>query len=485
MPEKVITSPLTINQSHLSFILPLGYDTKRKSVFAKSLERNGFSFFDLENNSVDDNIYGNDIFVDHQELEQYFLPYVEHNLFPDTLEEKGFHRFTKTIMKSFNLNIRKNTNPFTVRSMDIILSPFGIVLLTIRVDLNQKELDLSDVLDFMHHFRTIESKLKEERGAEVLYPSTGRSMSVHDLLFEELCPFLEKFILHDEKLSGYFGSLPYYKDERMFTSAYLFCEEGSNITNEQLYRMGSVDGKLPNESTFISANNPDYLKRTLKQTLHDRWAPNEYTVVTDHAFITVTNNPPIEMKRQLSQYMGTHYYNLLLHYFYKIILLRVSFEYSKINWDKDEEYVKLLIKLITLFSSLYYYQEVSTRSEGNELSQMFRRSFNIDMLFKEVNNTLNELYKSQENNASDRMNMLLFILTVFTVVSGIYGMNLVIKDWESPTGWKAFSSYTIFEWVSLITAVSGIVLSGLLIFSTVRKLVVNKIRKYRSDNHFE
>jgi Mg2+ and Co2+ transporter CorA len=107
------------------------------------------------------------------------------------------------------------------------------------------------------------------------------------------------------------------------------------------------------------------------------------------------------------------------------------------------------------------------------------------MLFKEVNNTLNELYKSQENNASDRMNMLLFILTVFTVISGIYGMNLVIKDWESPTGWKAFSSYTIFEWVSLITAVSGIVLSGFLIFSTVRKLVMNKIRKRKSDNHFE
>ena len=191
------------------------------------------------------------------------------------------------------------------------------------------------------------------------------------------------------------------------------------------------------------------------------------------------------MEREISQYMGTHYYNLLLHYFYKIILLRVSFEYSKINWKKDEEYVKSLIKLITLFSSLYYYQEVSTRSEGNELSQLIRRSFNIDTLFKEVNKTLNELYKSQENNASDRMNMLLFILTVFTVVSGIYGMNLVIKDWESPTGWKAFSSYTIFEWVSLITAVSGIALSGVLIFTTVRKLIISKIRMKKSDNHFE
>jgi hypothetical protein len=485
MTEKIITSPLSINQSHLSFILPLGYDTKRKFEFACSLEENGFTFFQLKKDSMDDNIYGEDIFVDHQELEQYFLPYMEHNLFPVNLEDKGFHRFTTSVMKSFTFNIRNKLTEFTIRSLDVIISPFGIVLLTIRVDLDEEELDLSDVLDFMHHFRTIESKMKEERGAEIISTSTGRPMSVQDLLFEELCPFLKNFILQDEKLSGYFGSLPYFKDERMYASAYLFCEEESDITNEQLYRMGSVDGKLPNESTFISANNPDYIKRTLKHTLHDRWAPNEYTVVTDHAFITVTNNPPENMERELSQYMGTHYYNLILHYFYKIILLRVSFEYSKINWDKDEEYVKLLIKLITLFSSLYYYQEVSTRSEGSELSQLIRRSFNIEMLFKEVNNTLNELYKSQENNAADRMNMLLFILTVFTVISGIYGMNLVIKDWESPTGWKAFSSYTIFEWVSLITAVSGIVLSGLLIFSTVRKLVVNKIRKYRSDNHFE
>ena len=485
MTDKIITSPLTINESHLSFILPLGYNSKRKSEFAKVLKRNGFSFFQLKHNSMDANIYGNGISVDHEELDQYFLPYVEHNLFPITIEDKGFHRFTTSIMKAYKFNIRKNIFLFTIQSADIILSPFGIVLLTIRVNLNQKEFDLSDVLDFMHHFRAIESKLKEESGAEIVCPATDHHMSVHDLLFEELFPFLEEFILHDEKLSGYFGALPYFKDERMYATAFLFSKNESTITDEQLYRMGSVDGKFPDESIFISASNPDYIKRSLKQTLHDRWAPNSYTIVTDHAFVTVSNELPENMEREISQYMGTHYYNLLLHYFYKIILLRVSFEYSKISWEKDEEYVKSLIKLITLFSSLYYYQEVSTRSEGNELSQLIRRSFNIDTLFKEVHKTLNELYKSQENNASDRMNMLLFILTVFTVVSGIYGMNLVIKDWESPTGWKAFSSYTIFEWISLITAVSGIVLSVFLIFTTVRKLVISKIRKKKSDNHFE
>ncbi len=282
MTDKIITTPLTINKSHLSFILPLGYNSKRKAEFAKSLKRKGFSLFQLEDSSMDDNIYGNGISVDHKELDQYFLPYIEHNLFPVTIEDKGFHRFTQSIMKKYNFNIRSNSFPFTIQSADIILSPFGIVLVTIRVNVDQKKLDLSDVLDFMHHFRAIESKLKEESGAEVVSPATGHHMSVHDLLFEELFPFLEEFILHDEKLNGYFGSLPYFKDERMYATAFLFSEEESVITDEQLYRMGSVDGKLTDETTFISANSPDYIKRILKETLHDRWAPDTYTIVTDH-----------------------------------------------------------------------------------------------------------------------------------------------------------------------------------------------------------
>ena len=164
------------------------------------------------------------------------------------------------------------------------------------------------------------------------------------------------------------------------------------------------------------------------------------------------------------------------------MLLRVSFEYSRIEWKKDEEYVKSLIQFITLFSSGYYSQEVSTRSEGKELSHMFRKSFNIDCLFKEVNKTLHELYKSQENNASDKMNMLLFILTIFTVISGIYGMNLVIKDWESPSGWRQISTYTFFEWISLVTALSGIGLSAYLVITTFGKLMISKLRRKKSNS---
>ena len=186
------------------------------------------------------------------------------------------------------------------------------------------------------------------------------------------------------------------------------------------------------------------------------------------------------MSRELSQYMGTHYYNFILHYFYKIMLLRISYEYSEINWEKDDEYVKSLIKFITLFSSWYFFKEVSTRSEGNEMAKMFSQSFNIDPLFEEVNNTLQELYKSQENDATNRMNMLLFFLTVFTVVSGIYGMNLVIEDWGGPLSWSDISNYTFLEWVSLITAVIGIGLSIYLTITTFWKIILSKLRKRKS-----
>jgi Mg2+ and Co2+ transporter CorA len=165
------------------------------------------------------------------------------------------------------------------------------------------------------------------------------------------------------------------------------------------------------------------------------------------------------------------------------MLIRVAYEYSELVWNKDDEYVKSLTKLITLFSSWYYFNEISTRSEGKELAKMFRQSYNIENLFKEVNTTLHELYRNQESVAADRMNLLLFTLTIFTVVSGIYGMNLVIPDWEQPFRWTTVMTYTFFEWISLLTALSGIGLSVFLVITTMGNLFWKKLRMKKSNSH--
>jgi len=479
MQLSIPITKLDIHHSHMSFTLPLRYDSLRKDDLALTLKTNDYSFFQIDKSISEGSVNEDEISVNSKELKQYFLPYLEDKLFPTSLDANGFHRFTKSIMKCCEYKLRNTKMSFVIQSVNIILGPYDIAFLTVKVQFENHGTELADVLDFMHHFRTVEPQLEEEQGMVITCPENGSHLSIRHLLFDYLCPFLEKFILHDDKSNGY---LPYIEDERMYVTAFLFSQQDSHITDDQLYRMGALDGRLPNGQLFISATNPDYIQRSLNQSLHDRWAPNTYTVTTEHAFVTITNCIPEDMTRELSQYMGTHYYNFLLHYFYKIMLLRMSFEYSQIEWEKDEEYVKSLIKFITLFSAGYYSQEVSTRSEGKELSNMFRQAFNIDCLYKEVNSTLHELYKSQENHTSDKMNMLLFILTIFTVISGIYGMNLVIEDWKSPSGWKQFSSYTFFEWISLITALTGIGLSAYLVVTTFGKMMRSKLRRKNSNS---
>ena len=484
MPILKTVEELNLVRSHMTFLLPFGFDQTKETKIIKSLESNGYTYFKIdEAGKSEDDTFGYGITILGKELEQYFYPYIEHKLFPESKENKGFHRYTAIIQKSHAMLLRGEQQDFFIRSIDIILAPFGIAFLALRVDMAVESAELSDVLDFIQHFRALDDNLKESEGAKIVIPETGETLPIHDYLFEHLCPFLKKNVLNDNKLKGHFGSLPYFEDERMFVSSFLITETEATISNEHLFRIGHVNGKTPNGTPFISSTNPDYIRRSLSNSLYDRWAPHLYMIVTEHGYSVISNQPANELTEELSEYMGTHYYNLLLHYFYKMMLLRVAFEYSEIDWKKDEYYVKSLIQLINVFSSSYYFKEISTRTQGKELSEMFRDVFLIDSLFNEVNNTLQELYKSQENSQADRMNILLFILTIFTVISGIYGMNLVISDWDSPSGWKKYSSYTIFEWISLVTAVSGIGLSGYLIISTIGRMLNGRRRKNKLDIH--
>ena len=138
------------------------------------------------------------------------------------------------------------------------------------------------------------------------------------------------------------------------------------------------------------------------------------------------------------------------------MLHRLSFEHSEITWVKDKEYVKELMERISKFYSRYFFGEISSRSDGKEITKFLRKSFQLESLFNEVSNTLNDLYRAQANQIDARQNALLFMLTIYTVISGIYGMNLVIEDWKDLTDWSQVPGYSFFEWVALLTALSGI-----------------------------
>ncbi|SIT68271.1 magnesium transporter CorA family protein [Edaphobacillus lindanitolerans] len=471
----------TVVEAHLAFVLPFAYQKKNLSRVTASLERDGYRFFSLDDRDSMSGIYPEGVKVMREELDQYFLPYVEQKLFPESAHDYGFKRFSKPVGEEFVLEVKDRSYPFRIISVDIVLAPFGIAFMTTRVELLTGPLPLSSVLDFNQHFRAAENKLKEEKGTAIRCPDGKGYENIHDFLLGRQAVAIKPYVIHDERLTGYFGSLPYFEDERMYVHAFYFTEPDADVADEQLFRVGRVDGLDSKGKRFISTTNGRYVEEYLDKYLHDRWAPGYYLLTTDYSFAAVSTKPREEMERPLAHFMSTHYYNFLIHYFYRIMLLRVSFEYSRLKWDKDEEYLKRLIQLITIFSSWYYFEHISARQEGRELGKKFREAFNIEVLYREVKDTLDELYRVQENSATSRMNLLLFFLTVFTVISGIYGMNLVIDDWKDDISWKEIESYGFFEWISLLTAVIGISMSIYLFITTLGRTLWRKLRMRWDD----
>ncbi|MEI4770653.1 hypothetical protein WAX74_13540 [Psychrobacillus sp. FJAT-51614] len=483
MVEEIKIQNLTITKAYMTYLFPFSFLEKERVKFIENIENHQFNFFKLDNNKLQDLYYGKGIKVSHKELDQYFLPYIEDKLFPFSTNERGFLRYSKEIRDSYVYEVNGNKLDFIINSIDIILCPYGIGLITIRTEMDKQQVSLTNVLDFMSHFRVLEAKIEEEKGGKIIHEN-GTYNSTSELILDYLCHNLKPFIIRNKKLEGYYGSLPYFEDERMFASAFFIADENQTITNDQLFRMGQLDGRDSTGQDFISANNLKYIERYIEKRLYDRWAPSTYIITSEHTQTTISMKRNHELENEISHFMGIHYYNLWLHYYYKIMLLKLSFEHSEVSWSKDKEYVEELIEQISKFDSRYYFKHVSVRMEGKELTNILKETFSINTLFEEVKNTVDDLNQAQEKQRDKRQNMLLFMLTVFTVISGIYGMNLIIEDWKGKTDWSKVSGYSFFEWISLLTALIGISLSILLLAWEGIKGIRNIYRK-RKRNSFK
>ncbi|MFJ7827382.1 hypothetical protein [Psychrobacillus sp. NPDC096623] len=478
--DSIEIRPLDVTNAYMTYLFPFSFREKERKKLMEQLKKHHFTFFTLDKEELQDKYYGDDIKIVHEELDQFFLPFIEDKLFPTSTNNRGFLRYSKEVEESFTLEVNENNFDFIINSVDITLCPFGIGIITLRTTMDEEQETLTNIVDHIAHFRVLEPKLPFDKGSKI-HRKNKVYGTTNELVFDYICQPIKPFIIHDEKLAGYYGSLPYFEDERMHSSVFLIAKDQSEITEDQLFRLAHLDGKDINGNEFISSSNADYVKRYVADHVHNRWAPSTYTIASEHTQVTLSNKKKKQLEQEISQFMSVHYYNLMLHYYYKIMLLKVAFEHSEVSWAKDKRYVEELIELISKFYSRYYFEEVSTRSEGKELTRQLRKVFRLEGLFDEVKQTVDDLYRAQDNQSDKRNNSLLFMLTIFTVVSGIYGMNLVIEDWKGKTDWGKVPGYSFFEWISLITALTGIGLSIALIGYTGGKGIYDKYRKWKRD----
>jgi hypothetical protein len=301
---------------------------------------------------------------------------------------------------------------------------------------------------------------------------------VEDFVFKHLADGLEPFLDQSELNGAYFETLPFFVDERMLVQAfYGFDPDGDmdDIPMDLRYRASQLDGLDRQGQPYISATDSSYIEQYCQKHSYNRWGPKTYYMTNEQTFCCLSRANREIAVQLANQMYGEYYYGLLLSIFHKIVLLKLANMHSRLRINHDYDEIEKLIFSINKFSAKFYFLELISQSQGREIFFQLRKVYGNDALFNEVKQTLNDLFQYQDKFQSKRRDILLMILTVFTVVSGIYGMNQVIEDLEGKIDWGKMLQYSPFQYLALLLTFSGIVISLIL---TVRELW-NGIRSRR------
>ncbi|WP_087972486.1 hypothetical protein [Oceanobacillus rekensis] len=448
-----IQSDIRVKRSVQQYLFPFLLRGEKIESFAERLLEEGFIFFDLSDQSQEVMFYGKDR-ISARSLDHFFMPNIKQILFPEKHKDiEGIRRFSKKMNRQCSLNAPFLKTTFILESVDVFVCPFHIGFINLRVTLPEN-LSFDDVLYFGDVFRKMEQISEQDELTEV---KCGEKtyQTVKDYIFSELIPPLGEYVINAKKEDSYFGSLPFFIDERMYVISYINYN-GESISETNLYRTGKLNGYGPDGERFAGAFNPAYISRYCEDKVYDRWSDRTYYVMSEHHFSCITRESGSLEERLASQMYGEHFYSIFLLLYYKIVLLKISHDHAEVDVIKDQYNTELLIVMITKFSSKYYLPTINSTESGTEIYDYAKRILRIDHLYADVKDTLKTLYQNQEKLNDKRMNYLLQILTTYMVISGIFGMNLVIEDWKEGFNISTIMGYAFFEWFSLIVILSGI-----------------------------
>lgn len=465
-----------LKSSLMQFVFPFSINPETQDEFKKQLRADGFEPFSLRDLSLQDKYYGEGYRVSHQNMKRYYLPFTGSVLFPHQEDNDAFLRYSRALNYHCVLKTKFNSTPFRIHSADVILCPFDLGFITIRTQILDESITFTQAVEFANRFRVLQD-VNEQDETTFLVFEDKEYPEIEEFIFKNIAastmPYLDKSQLE----GAYFETMPFFVDERMYVTAFYQMEEGEAIDPEDRYRAARIDGMDYEGQSFISSTNKDYINEYLKEHSYDRWGSSTYYVMDENSFCCLTNEKGKQANHLANQMYGEYYYGLLLNLFHKIVLLKLSNRYSSVSLEQNPDEIEDLIRSITKFSAKYFFLELVTQSQGREIFVRLRKMFGNIGLYEDVKQTLNDLFKYQGNLSSRRSNYLLMILTIYTVLSGIYGMNQVIEDWKGAIDWSKLKDYSIFEYLAMTVALSGILVSLGMAVNVLYRLTRDKLRK--------
>ncbi|MEH7336403.1 hypothetical protein V7161_27645 [Neobacillus drentensis] len=426
-----------VSQAFFQFILPFSWKAATIRNFILFLQKNQFTPYRLHELHNESTYYGG-YQVSHSEMKAFFHPLTSQILFPSSGYEKGFQRYTKVINVESLLNIDHLKVPFQIHSIDLIICPYELGFITVRTEI--KDTSLSNAIDFANHFNRKD--------------------------YEDLLPDLGPFIDLD-------SPPPFLEPDKMHIQSLLHLANEESIDEIDVFRSVTLCGE--------DAGNHEYIHNYVKDHSYSRWAPNTFICVNEHCFTCITNSSTQKLMAEAKNFYGENYYLQLINLFNKLVFVKIAHNYSTIHIEKDYNEIEKLIYFINSFSSNFFFIEYPAKPDGQELFRLFRRAYDIDSLYLNTKETLFSLFKYEENSVTKKDSMLLLVLTLYTVICGIFSMNLFTKDLEGKIHWSHFKSYNPFEYFAVFIVFSGIIVVGILGFQSLYQVIQERKNKKQWD----
>lgn len=464
---------IKVDTALCQFIFPFSFRKGCQKDLKSTLKEDGYKPFFLNDLEVQNAYYGSDYCVNHLSMERYYLPFTANVLFPHHEQKEAIQRYSKKIELSCTLSTRNYRIPFIIHSLDVFVCPFDLGFITIRTQVD--DIDFSLALEFANSFRVLQDITDADNATFVVHDRIEYK-EVESFIFKKLAVSILPYLDKSGMEGAYFETLPFFVDERMYVVGTFMLEKGSSITEHDLFRASHLNGIDSSGNPFISASDSEYISKYINDHSYRRWAPNTYYVTSEHTFSCIMNVEEEALRRTLANQMyGEYYYGLMLNLFHKIVLLKLSNLYSTVNLVRDTEEISSLISSITTFSSKYFFLELVSQAQGREIFVQLRKVFGNNGLYNDVKQTLTDLFKYQDTFSSRKQNYLLMVLTLYTVVGGIYGMNHVIDDLKGEIDWHVLRNYSFFEWVAFFITMTGLLVG----FSLGIRVVLNLIKEWR------
>ncbi|MBQ0138745.1 MAG: hypothetical protein KBT36_05565 [Kurthia sp.] len=462
-----------IVNAYSNFFFPLLINHLSYKQLLEKLEEANYKLYDVDSApSVD---YGDGLADDYEHLRNYFMPNVEHKLLDNDPNGESFLRFTKQHDLACTLTVDNQEHPFKLINLEVIVCPFSLVFLLIRTK-HSEEATKEQAENFIQAFRTLQKKQKFQldKQANETYETTEAFLQ--KVLIADLPTLFRK-----KKGEKYTNSFSNFQDKKLIASNFITFYEAHEA--ETLFYLNEGHGTHKYDELVKPYISKNYIERYLDEHVLERYDDHINYIQAEETG-TITTYFPVagdSWKFFKRYYNSSFFYQLLIHYFQNITLLTLANEYANVKWKKDQSYVRELMKKISLFDARYHFAELSTYKEENELTEFLQKSFGITKKYEETIHSLNQLFTNQEQLADLKQNNLLFFLTMSSVITGVFGMNLIVDRWKNGISMKEVTSYTGIEsFIFIVTAIS-IIAALLLTGQRLYELVVEQWRRIKKS----